>query len=131
MSTSRIAELIARILVHPSPLFHNDDNAVAIEETLATQGPTDSGEVNRLPLSSGLMDFSMYVDMLEPWVEGLRSEKVSSLLLVMVDPHWCFQYNRLQMVYVMAYINNLVAEVGQGLRFNVGEVRAEIWVKWG
>jgi hypothetical protein len=83
MSTPHIAKLIARIPVHPTPLFHDDidsadshdDDAAAVEETLAMEDPVGSGEVNELPPSSGLMDLSAYVDMREPWVEGPRSKK--------------------------------------------------------
>jgi hypothetical protein len=85
MSTPRIAKLITRITVRPVPLFQDDvdsmdshdDNAAAIEETLAMQGPKASGKVENLATSFGLMDPAGYVDMREPWVEGSRSEKVS------------------------------------------------------
>jgi hypothetical protein len=84
MPTPQVARLIARIPVCPTPLFqdtvnsgdsHNDD-AAAVEETLAMQGPEDSGEVGNLIPSFGLMDQEGYVDMRKPWVEGPRSEKV-------------------------------------------------------
>jgi hypothetical protein len=74
MSTPCIATLIPHIPASPTLLFqvdidsannadsHNDD-AAAIEETLPTQGPEDSGKVNELAPSSGLMYLSAYVDM--------------------------------------------------------------------
>jgi hypothetical protein len=84
MSTPQIAKLIACIPVRPVPLFQDDvdsadshdDNAVGVEETLATQGPEDSGEVEKLAPSFGVMDPEGYVDMREPGVEGPRSDKV-------------------------------------------------------
>jgi hypothetical protein len=84
MPTSQVARLIARIPVRPLPLFQDDvdsadshdDDAAAVEEMLATQGPKDSGEVKNLAPSFGLMDREGYVDMRKPWVEGPRSEKV-------------------------------------------------------
>jgi hypothetical protein len=84
MPTPQVARLIARIPVHPKPLFqddidsadsHNDDTA-AVEEKLATQDPEDSGEVRNLAPNFGLMDWEGNVDMRKPWVEALRSEKV-------------------------------------------------------
>ena len=86
MPSPRIAALIARIPVRPTPLFQDDvdsadsydDDAAAVEETLATQGPEHSGEDNELAPRTGLLDLSGYVDMREPWVEGPKSEKVSS-----------------------------------------------------
>jgi hypothetical protein len=85
MPTPEIARLIARIPVHPTPLFQNDvdsadshdDDAAAVEATLAMQGPEDSGEVENPALNLGLMSREGYVDMRKPWVEGRRSEKVS------------------------------------------------------
>jgi hypothetical protein len=87
MSTPFIRSVIARIPVRPTPLFQDDvdsadshdDDAAAVEETLATQGPETSGEDNELGPKVGLMNLAGYVDMREPWVEGLKSEKVSSL----------------------------------------------------
>jgi hypothetical protein len=86
MSTPFIRSVIARIPVCPTPLFQDDvdsadshDNDAAVEETLATQGPETSGEDNELGPKVGLMDLTGYVDMREPWVEGPKSEKVSSL----------------------------------------------------
>jgi hypothetical protein len=32
---------------------------------------------------------------------------------------------------VTAYVNNCITEVGRGPRFDVGEVKAEVWVKRG
>jgi hypothetical protein len=87
LSTPFIAKLIACIPVRPTPLFHDDvnstnsadnhdDDTVAVEEILATQGPEALDEVENLTPSLGLMDPEGYVNMREPWVKGLRSEKV-------------------------------------------------------
>jgi hypothetical protein len=86
MSTPFIRSVIACIPVRPTPLFqdnvdsadsHNDD--AAVKETLATQGPETLGKDNELGPKVGLMDLTGYVAMREPWVEGPKSEKVSSL----------------------------------------------------
>jgi hypothetical protein len=76
--------------VRPTPLFRSDvDSAgsddgdkAAVKETLATQGPEDLGEVEKLTSSFGLMELLSCIDMWEPWIEGPRSEKVSSLWIV-------------------------------------------------
>jgi hypothetical protein len=47
--------------------------------TLATQDPKVSGKVDKVAPRFGLLDLSSCVDLQEPWMEGLRSEKVSSL----------------------------------------------------
>jgi hypothetical protein len=57
---------------------HDEDEA-AVEEMLATQDPKGSGKVDKLILSFSVLDLSLCVDMREPWMEGLRSEKVSLL----------------------------------------------------
>jgi hypothetical protein len=68
MSTPFIRSVIARIPVHPIPLFQDDvdsadshDDNAAVEETLATQGPETSGEDNDLGPKVGLMDLTGYV----------------------------------------------------------------------
>jgi hypothetical protein len=94
MSTPFIHSIIARIPMHPTPLFQDDvdsadshdNDAAAVKETLAMQGPETSGEDNELAPKVGLMDLTGYVDMREPWVEGPKSEKVSSLLKGMSKP---------------------------------------------
>jgi hypothetical protein len=45
-------------------------------ETMPSQGPKVSGEVENLSLSFGLMDTEGYMDMRQPWVEGPKGEKV-------------------------------------------------------
>jgi hypothetical protein len=54
---------------------HNDPDA---EETMPTQAPEASGEVDNLVPSIGVLDPESYVDMREPWIEGAKGEKVSN-----------------------------------------------------
>jgi hypothetical protein len=72
---------------------HDGDNMpvyVNVDETMAMQGPEDSGEAEAMPTqgaeasgknedlipSIGLLDRESYVDMRAPWVEGAKGEKV-------------------------------------------------------
>jgi hypothetical protein len=80
------------MIVHPTPLFQGDvdsadspvddtddgldDNVMNAEETMPTQVPEASGEVENLVPSIGLLDPKGYVDMRAPWVEGAKGEKV-------------------------------------------------------
>ena len=92
MPSAYILDLISRMQVRPQPrpqpLFQGDvdsndsdiddadgGDATIAEETMPTQGPEGSGEVNLAPIP-GLLDLEGYVDMREPWVEGAKGEKV-------------------------------------------------------
>jgi hypothetical protein len=95
MPSNYILGLIARMRVHPTPLFRDDvdsdadasavDNADN-DETMATVAPEPlgedpqraeaSGEKHSLIPSIGMLDPEGYVDMREPWIEGAKGEKV-------------------------------------------------------
>jgi hypothetical protein len=79
--------------VRPKPLFQgdvnsadshvdnnnnngSDNNEPNAEETMPTQAPEVSGEVDNLVPSIGLLDPESYVDMGALWIEGARGEKV-------------------------------------------------------
>jgi hypothetical protein len=104
MLSEYILGLISRMQVRPTPLFRDDVNSddsvgtdigdhaavdANADETLATQGPENSGNLEAMPTqgpegsgevnlapSSGLLDLEGYVDMREPWIEGAKGEKV-------------------------------------------------------
>jgi hypothetical protein len=89
MSTPFIRELISRMSIRPKPLFQGDVNSndscvingnigneAIAEQTMPTQAPEASGEVENLVPSIGLLDPEGYVDMGVPWEEGSRGEKV-------------------------------------------------------
>jgi hypothetical protein len=95
MSTPFIRELLTRMDIRPKPLFQgdvdsadshvdddNDDNhrsevnETIAEETMPTQAPEASGEVENLVPSIGLLDPEGYVDMGAPWEEGSKGKKV-------------------------------------------------------